>query len=116
MLCEQVGLTLPVGRGDVFAGDVGDSPRATVAHREFQFALHDFDHAIDTVLAEGSQSPKKWTANPDRFGAECQCLEYIGAAPKAAVDVHRNFAANFGHDFRESFDRCAQGIRGTSAV
>src|ERR1700688_4102127 len=101
MLREYSGLAFPVGSSNVFACDVGDGPRAAVAHREFQFTLHDFDHAIDACLAERSQSPKKWTSNADGFGAECECLEYIGAAPEAAVDVHRNFAADFGHDFRQ---------------
>ena len=47
-------LNFPIGRGDISAVDVGDSLGAAIAHHQFQFALHDFDHAIDPRLAERS--------------------------------------------------------------
>src|SRR5882672_7512150 len=89
-------LDLPVGRGDVSAGDLGDGTRAAIAHRQFQLALQDLQHAIDAGLAEGAEPPQKWTTDADTLGAERKRLEHIGAAAHAAIDEHRNAAADFG--------------------
>jgi hypothetical protein len=45
------------GAGDVLACDVGDGPGAAVTHHQLQFALKDFEHAIDAGFAERAQSP-----------------------------------------------------------
>ena len=112
----RASLDFPVGRGDVFASNVGDGPGAAIAHHELQFALHDFDHAIDPGLAEGSQTPQEGSSNPNGFGAKREGFEYIRPPAKAAVDEYWNSVTNFGHDFRQCLNRCAQCIRGTSAV
>ena len=48
--------------------------------------------------------------------AKREGFEYIRPAAKAAVDEYWNSVTNFGHDFRQCLNRCAQSIRGTSAV
>jgi len=83
---------------------------------ELQLALQNLEHPIDTRLTERTEPPQKRTADADRFRAERQRLEHVGAAPHAAVDEHRNAIADFGDDFRQRFDRRASRFRRSAAA
>src|SRR3984893_7143658 len=109
-------LDFPIGRGDIAGGDLGDRSGTTIAHRQFQFTLKDFEHPIDARLAECSQSPQEGTPDSHGSGAKREGLEHIRAAAKAAVDEDGNTVADFGHDFGQRLDSCAGGFCGTSAV
>src|SRR5437899_10215083 len=91
-------LDSPAGRGDVRLRDVSHGLRAAIPHHELQFALKNFQHAIDAGLAERAEAPQEWPADADRLRAERQRLEDIGAAADTAVDEHGNSAAHFGDD------------------
>src|SRR5260370_15429681 len=97
-------LDFPIGRRNIGARNLGNGLGTAIAHHQFQFALHNFDHAIDAGLAERSQSPQEGTPDPYGFGAQRESLEYIRAAAKAAVDEDRHAAADFGHHFRQRLD------------
>src|SRR6516164_3724098 len=109
-------LGFPVRRGDVVPGDLSHRAGATIPHREFQFALKDFENTIDTGLAERSESPQHRTPDPYCLGAQSETLEHISAAAEAAVDEHWDAAADFGHHFRQGLDGSARGLGGTPAV
>ena len=47
-------LDFPGGCSDVGAVDIRDGLSAAIAHRQFQFSLQNFDHAIDAGLAKRS--------------------------------------------------------------
>src|SRR5258708_31111002 len=100
----------------MFARNVGDSPCAAIAHRKFQFALHNFNYPIDPGLTERSQTPQEGTPNPNSFGAKREGFEHIRTAAKASIDKYWNLAANFGHDFGQRFDCGAKSFRGASTV
>src|SRR5689334_18387660 len=107
---------LPVGRGHVFAGDVRDGARAAIAHYQLQFALHNFEHAIDAGLAECAESPKERTPNAHGFGTERQSLEHVRTPANAPVDEYGQAAAHFGDDFGQGLNGGAARFGGTSTV
>src|SRR5262245_53960615 len=86
------------------ARDVFDGRRAHEAHGVFEFCREDFQAAFDAGLAERGQAPKIRTAHEHGGGAERECLEYIAAAAKTAVDQHRNFSTDRVYDFGQRFD------------
>src|SRR5215831_16416546 len=83
-------LELPVWRRNVRTIDVGNGARSAVAHDEFQFALEDFDHTVDSSLAERSETPEERPADTDSLCPQCESFENIGSAAKSAVDKNRD--------------------------
>ena len=98
------------------AVDVGNSARAAVAHHELEFALKDFDNAVDTGLTEGAEPPQERPSNADGFGAESERFENVGASAVSAVDKYGNPAADFGDNFRKSLERGAKRFGGAAAM
>ena len=99
-----IGVKVSSRASDVCARDVGDRLRAAVAHRQFEFALQDFEHAIDASLAERTESPEEGTSDAHGLGAERQRLEHVGASTDAAIHEHRHPSADFRDHLGECFD------------
>src|SRR5215831_4992602 len=98
-------LELPVRRRNVRTIDIGNGARTAVAHDEFQLALEDFDHTVDSSLAEGPETPQERPADTDGLCSQRESFENIGSAPKSAVDKNGDSISDFGDDFGQRLER-----------
>ena len=80
-------LHLPV-RCDMRPINIRHCPSSAVAHYQLEFALKDFDHAIDAGLAERTQAPQKRSTDADGF---CETFELWGPGCMISTEKGRVF-------------------------
>src|ERR1044071_1620265 len=93
-----------------------DIRRADLLHGGVEFDPHQLEHALDTGLPEGAETPDVRAADADRAGAEAQRLDDVGAAAEARVDQDRHAPAHRLDDLGERVDGRAAGILATRTM
>src|SRR5690349_10626418 len=78
---------------------------ANLLHGGVKLEAHQLEHALDTRLAEGAQTPDVRTADADRASAEAERLHDVGPPAEARVDQDRHAPTNRFNDLRERVDR-----------
>src|SRR5215472_3059552 len=82
-----------------------DRRRSDLLHGGARFVTEDLEDALDTRLTEGAKAPQIRPPDADGLRAHSQGLDDICATTEAAVDKHRDTAADCFDDFRQDLDR-----------
>jgi hypothetical protein len=77
----------------------------SLLHGGVRLASQNLQYALDTGLTEGAETPQIRAAYTDSACTNCQCLDDVCAAPKAAVYKHRYSASDGINDLRKRLDR-----------
>src|SRR5215510_184423 len=92
-----------------------DRWRAHLLDLRTRLSAQDFEYALDTGLAEGTEPPEIRPADADSAGAHAQRFHNVGAAAEAGIDQHRHRPRDL-HDLRQRLDRRRSAVVAAPAM
>src|SRR4051794_37591066 len=103
-------------RPDYRAIDCRNAGSAGEGHCHHKLSLQEGDDACDPGLARRTEPKNVRPSDQHGAGSKRQCFQYIGAAPDAAIDQHRNAAIHLLRDPGEGINGSGESIQVAPSV